>query len=136
MLLRSMLLMFAVGCVAEANTADDQTASVSQNTGGGGFQCHNNLSLQVVSCVGSIAVLPINIDIHDIGVLNDNDLSVLSNNLNDLSILDGGILNYNTILNDVEVNVLNYALNYLHINGVTNNDIDVCTVVGLVQLCQ
>jgi hypothetical protein len=131
-----MLLMFAVGCVGADATAEDQTGSVSQNTGSGGFDCYNNLSLQIVSCVGSIAVLLINVNIHDIGVLNDNDLTVLSDNLNGLSILDGGILNYNTILNDVETNVLNYALNNLHINGVTNNDIDVCTVVGLVHLCK
>ena len=134
MLLRSMLLMFAVGCVA-GNTTEDPTGSVSQNTGSGGFDCYNDLSLQVVSCVGSIAVLPINVNIHDVGVLNNNDLTVLSDNLNYLSILDGGILNYNTILNDVEANVLNYSLNYLNINGVTGNDIDVCTVVGLVHLC-
>jgi len=131
-----MLLMFAVGCVGADNIVEDQTGSVSQNTGSGGFSCVNNLSLQVVSCVGSIAVLPINVNVHDIGVLNDNDLSVLSDNLNNLSVLDGGVLNYSTILNDVETNVLNYALNGLHINGVTNNDIDVCTIVGLVHVCQ
>jgi len=130
-----MLLVFAVGCVA-GNTTEDSTGSVSQKTGSGGFSCYNDYSLQIVSCVGSIAVLPIDIDIHDIGVLNNNDLTVLSDNLNNLSVLDGGILNYNTILNDVETNVLNYALNNLHINGVTGNDVDVCTVVGIVHLCK
>jgi hypothetical protein len=137
MWIRSMMLACAVGsavgCVAPADTADDESASVSQNTGG--FQCVNKLDIQVVSCIGSIAVLPINVNIKDVSALNNNDLDVLSNDLNQLSILDGGILNNNKILNDVELTVLQDFLNKFVVN-VTKNDIDVCTAVLGISLCK
>jgi hypothetical protein len=119
--------------VTPADTADDESTSVSQNTGG--FQCVNKLDIQVVSCVGSIAVLPINVNIKDVSALNNNDLDVLSNDLNNVSILDGGILNNNKILNDVELTVLQDFLNKFVVN-VTKNDIDVCTAVLGISLCK
>jgi hypothetical protein len=88
-----------------------------------------------VGCVGSISVLPINVDIKNVGVLDNNKLSVLSGDLNNVSILDGGILNNDKILNDVEVTTLNDFLNKFVIN-VTKNDIDVCTSVLGVLLCK
>jgi len=139
-MIRSMMLALAIGavaaagCVASDTTADDDTAALSQNTGGG-FQCVNKASIQVVSCVGSIAVLPINVDIKDVRVLNDNELNVLSGDLNHVSILDSGILNNDKILNDVEVTVLQDFLNKFLIN-VTKNDIDVCTTVLGILLCK
>jgi hypothetical protein len=136
MSIRSMFLMCAVafaGCVASGDATDDQ-ASVAQNNGGG-FTCINKFDIQVVSCIGSISVLPINVNVKDVRVLNDNELTVLSNDLNDLSVLDGGILNNNKILNDVEVSVLEDFLNKFLIN-VSHNDIDVCTLVLGIQLCK
>jgi hypothetical protein len=139
MWIRSMMFLAAVGlgaCVAgpaDDQTADDQTAAVEQHTGG--FTCTNKLSIQGVGCVGSIAVLPINVDIKNVGVLNGNDLDVLSNDLNHVSILDGGILNNDKILNDVEVTVLQDFLNKFLIN-VSKNDIDVCTTVLGILLCK
>jgi hypothetical protein len=137
---RSMMLVLAVGaaaaagCVASGDATDDSAASVTQNNGGG-FQCFNKFDIQVVSCVGSIAVLPINVDIKNVRVLDNNELTVLSNDLNHVSILDGGILNNDKILNDVQVTVLQDFLTKFLIN-VSNNDIDVCTTVLGVLLCK
>jgi hypothetical protein len=139
MFIRSMMFLAAVGlgaCVAgpaDDQTSDDQTASVEQHTGG--FNCVNKASIVGVECIGSIAVLPINVDIKNVGVLNNNDLNVLSNDLNKVSILDGGILNNDKILNDVEVTVLQDFLNKFLIN-VSKNDIDVCTSVLGILLCK
>ncbi|HEU4732722.1 MAG TPA: hypothetical protein VFT22_32725, partial [Kofleriaceae bacterium] len=81
------------------------------------------------------AVLPINIDIKDVRALNDNELTVLSGDLNKVSILDGGILNNDKILNDLELSVLDDFLNKFNID-VTKNDINVCTSVLGVALCK
>lgn len=139
-MIRSMMLALAVGavaaagCVAPDATADEDTAALAQESGGG-FQCVNKQNIQVVSCVGSISILPINVDIKNVRVLNDNELNVLSGDLNHVSILDGGVLNNDKILNDVEVTVLQDFLNKFLIN-VTKNDIDVCTTVLGVLLCK
>jgi len=89
----------------------------------------------VVSCVGQIAVLPINVDIKDVRALDNNELSVLSNDLDAVSILDGDILDKNTILNDVELNVLRDFLDKFNID-VTKNTIDACTAVLGISLCK
>jgi len=134
MFARSMMFLCAIGLAAcVADTADDETAAVEQHTGG--FTCSNKGSIQGVGCVGSISVLPINVDVKNVGVLDNNKLTVLSDDLNHVSILDGNILDNNKILNDVEVTVLQDFLNKFLIN-VTKNDIDVCTVVLGVQLCK
>ena len=138
-MIRSMMLALAVGAVAAAgcvapDATDEDTAALAQESGGG-FQCVNKQNIQVVSCVGSISILPINVDIKNVRVLNNNELNVLSGDLNHVSILDGGILNNDKILNDVEVTVLQDFLNKFLIN-VTKNDIDVCTTVLGVLLCK
>ena len=139
-MIRSMMLVLAIGaaaaagCVASDGTTDEDNATLSQNSGGG-FQCVNKQNIQVVSCIGSISILPINVDIKNVRVLNGNELNVLSGDLNHVSILDGGVLNNDKILNDVEVTVLQDFLNKFLIN-VTKNDIDVCTTVLGVLLCK
>ena len=136
MWIRSMMLMLAVGCVGTGDVAEDQTGSVSENSVvGEPFQCVNKASIQVVSCVGKIATLPINIDVKDVRVLNDNELTILSDDLNHLSILDGNILDHNKILNDVELNVLSDFLNKFLVN-VSKNDINVCTALLGIPLCK
>jgi hypothetical protein len=60
---------------------------------------------------------------------------VLSGDLNNLSVLDGGILNNDKILNDVEVTALTDFLDKFDID-VTKNDIDVCALVGILNLCK
>jgi hypothetical protein len=121
----------AVGCVAGSDATEDQ-ASVSQDSShGGGFTCVNTgISVNVVQCVGSIAILPININIKDVRVLDDNELNILSGDLNNLSILDGGILNNNNILNDVKLTVLDDFLNKFFIN-VDKNNVNVCTLLNV-----
>ena len=132
---RSMLFALAIGAAAMTGcmAQDEDTSSTAQDTGG--FTCSNKGSIQGVGCVGSIAVLPINVDIKNVGVLDNNKLSILSGDLNNVSVLDGGILNNDKILNDVEVTTLNDFLNKFVIN-VTKNDIDVCTTVLGVLLCK
>ena len=126
---RSMTLALAVGAAATFGFAGASQAD-GGGGGGGGFACTNKLDINVVECLGVVAVLPIKVDIKDVGVLNDNDLSVLSGDLNKVSILDGGILNHDKILNDLEVTVLQDFLNKFAID-VTKNDIDVCALVGI-----
>ena len=131
MSIRSTLLTLAIGFVT-AGTAAADAPKTTNTGGGGGFVCTNGVG---VGCIGSIAVLPITVNIKDVRVLNDNELTVLSDDLNNLSILDGDILDYNTILNDVEVDVLTDFLDKFNIN-VTKNKIDVCTLVLGIQLCK
>lgn len=135
MFTRSMMLVCALGFAGTVGSAVATEAPASA-TGGGGFTCVNKLDIQVVSCVGSISVLPvININIKDVQALNDNELNVLSGDLNNLSLLDGGILSGDKILNDVEVTTLTDFLDKFNID-VTKNDIDVCALVGVLQLCK
>jgi len=139
MSIRSTMNTFAVACLAVAgvgvgSAAADSTTSASGNPTGG-FQCANQVGVQLVSCIGQISVLPITVDVKDVRVLNDNELTILSNDLNNLSVLDGNILDKNTILNDVELNVLTDFLDKFNID-VTKNNIDVCTAVLGIQLCR
>jgi hypothetical protein len=134
----SAVAMAAVACMDPGTdaSADDQTAAVTQNGGGGGgFACSNKNSIQGVGCVGSIAVLPINVDVKNVGVLDNNQLNVLSGDLNNLSIKDINVLDNDKILNDVQATVLQDFLNKFLIN-VSNNDIDVCTTVLGILLCK
>jgi len=133
MKIQSLMLALAIGFAGCVDAAD-QTATAEQQTGGG-FDCQNKLTIQVVQCVGSISVLPITVDVKDVRALNDNELNVLSNDLNHVSILDGGILNNDKILNDVEVSVLEDFLNKFDID-VSKNDINVCTTVLGILLCK
>jgi len=138
MFIRSMILALgigsaAAGCVA-ADAADDPNASATSSETSdllGGFSCVNGVS---VLCTGNILV-PIDINIKDVRVLDNNELTVLSNDLNKLSILDGGILNNDKILNDVQLTVLQDFLNKFNID-VTKNDIDVCATVLGALICK
>lgn len=140
---RSMMLVCAlgalgaVGCVGTSDAADE--ASTSQNTGSGGlFDCQNNGNIGAV-CTGDISILnglTVNID----KTLDGNQLSVLSNDLNNLKITDINILDGNNILDDVKVVALNDVLTKFSI-PVTAQDINVCGLVsvlglGLVQVCK
>jgi len=130
MSIRSIMLGLAISLVGVTSASADSGATT--NTGGGGFTCTNGVG---VGCIGSISVLPITVNVKDVRALDNNELTVLSDDLNDISILDGDILDYNTILNDVEVGVLSDFLNYFNIN-VTKNNINVCTLVLGLQLCK
>jgi hypothetical protein len=127
-----MMFVFAVAFVGMGSAAADQGAATQ---GGGGFTCLNKASITGVECIGSISVLPISVDVKNVGVLDGNKLTVLSNDLNHLAILDGGVLNHDKILNDTEVTVLQDFLDKFDID-VTRNDIDVCTVLLGAQFCK
>ncbi|MEO7734172.1 MAG: hypothetical protein ABIY55_24630 [Kofleriaceae bacterium] len=132
MSIRSTLLTLAIGLVGAGTAAADAPKTTNTGGGGGGFHCTNGVG---VGCIGTIALLPVTVNIKDVRVLDDNELTVLSDDLNNLSILDGDILDYNTILNDVEVDTLADFLDKFDIN-VTKNKIDVCTAVLGIQLCK
>jgi hypothetical protein len=133
MLIRTVMLMFAIGCVTTGNTADDREATVEQHSMN--FECLNHTSIHVVTCHGSIALFPITITIEDIRILSDNEIRILNDSLNDVSILDDGLLNYNEILNDAEAVVLDNLLHgfLIEVNG---NQVGVCTVAGGLQVCK
>jgi hypothetical protein len=137
MLTRSIMTMATVGALslfAGAGAAAADTGAAPQ-TSSSGFQCFNKLDIQVVSCVGSVAIIPITVNVKDVGVLNDNDLSVLSGDLDKVSILDGGILNNDKILNDLQATVLTDFLDKFAVD-VTKNDIDVCASILGALLCK
>jgi len=138
MFIRSMILALgigsaAVGCVGADAAEDPNSSDTSTETSAvlGGFSCVNGVS---VLCTGNILV-PIDINIKDVRVLDNNELNVLSNDLNKVSILDGGILNNDKILNDVQLTVLQDFLNKFNID-VTKNDIDVCATVLGALICK
>jgi hypothetical protein len=133
MWIRTVMLMFALGCVTTGNLTDDGEATVEQAVMH--FECLNDTAVHVVTCSGSISLFPITIRIDSLRILSDNEISILSDSLNDVSILDGGVLNYNEILNDVEAVVLDDFLNWFEIE-VNGNDVDVCTLVGGLQVCK
>jgi hypothetical protein len=135
---RSMMIMlalgcFAAGCVAEGDAADQ--ASVTQATGDN-FECENKvvLGVQIASCQGDVLILPIKIDVKDVDVLSNNELSILENSLNDVAALNN-ILNANKILNDLQLTVLDKFLNDFDID-VTDNEVDVCTTILGGLLCK
>jgi hypothetical protein len=131
MSIRSFLLTAAIGFAGFGTaTASASPVTPANGGGGGGFVCQNgDLG---VGCIGTIAVLPITVLVKDVGVLDNNDLKILSDDLNNVSILDGGILNNDKILNDVDVTVLNDFLDKFGIT-VDKNDVSVC--VNVLGLC-
>jgi hypothetical protein len=126
-----VLALATVGSVGAGVAA----ANPAPPTSGGGFQCLNQLDIQVVSCTGPIAVLPVTVNVENVGVLNDSDLSVLSNDLDSLSIKDINILDGNKILDDVQLTVLQDFLDKFNVD-VTKNDVDVCATVLGALLCK
>ncbi len=71
MSIRSLMLMLAVGTAGLATAAADPVEKTT-NTGGG-FQCTNGVG---VGCVGTIALLPITVNVKDVRALNANELTM------------------------------------------------------------
>jgi hypothetical protein len=126
------------GCVDAADTADNQTGSVEQHTGGGLFDCQNKASISGVQCVSA----PINVDVKNVSALDGNKISILDNDLNNLNIGDINILNGNSILNDLVDVTKNDFLNKFNVTGVDGNVcaqasvLDVLGVVKQLQVCK
>lgn len=142
MITRSLALVLAVGalgavgCVTGNDAAEDQ-ASVSQNSShGSNFVCTNN-TVDVL-CQGKILtsiLAPVTVTIKGVGnnVLNGNDLDILSGNLDHVSILDGGILNNDKILDDFKLS----ALNDIDALNVSHNDINACIfALSVLPICK
>ncbi len=136
MSIRSLVLGLTVSLVGITSASASPTAHTDGGGGGGGapggFQCVNGVG---VGCIGSIATFPITVNVQNVQALDGNKLTVLSDDLNSLSVLDGSILDCNSILDDVKADVLADFLDKFGIN-VSKNDINVCTAVLGIQLCK
>lgn len=133
MLISLMSLMLGAGCATAGDAAEPPAGAVTQDTTS--FQCLNDTSIHVVTCHGSISLFPITITIHDLSILSDNQLTILSGDLNDLSILDGGILDQDKLLDDVEAEMVRDFLDQFLVD-VTRNDVSVCTTAAGAVVCQ
>jgi hypothetical protein len=131
---RLIVLMFAAGCVGAGNAADPPTATITENTVVH-FHCLNHTSIHVVTCSGSISLFPITINIDSLRILSDNEIDVLDDALNDLTILDGDVLDDNQVLNDVASTVLNTFLNDYGM-ALSTGAVVVCTVTSGTQICK
>jgi hypothetical protein len=127
-----LAMMFAVGCVDAGQPPEERLATTSQHVMN--FHCLNDTSIHVVTCSGSISLFPITVTIDSLRILSDNELSLLNDDLNDVSILDGGILDGNQILDDVEARVADTFLEKFHV-VVTTAEVAVCTLVVGTQIC-
>lgn len=134
MSIRSILFVLAAGLVGITSAAAEPAGTGSHNGVFTPFQCENKTSVQV-ACVGKILILPINVDIKDVRILTDNELSILEDSLNHVAILNGDILNHNKILNDLKLSVLTDFLSKVDLD-ITDNDVDVCTAVLGLPLCK
>jgi hypothetical protein len=123
---QSLILMFAIGCVA-SDPAQPVVDTVAQHTTVP-FHCLNHTSIHVVTCDGTISLFPITITIEDISIVSDNHLTILSNELDDLSILDGGVVNRDQVLDDVEARVIRDLADVFGII-LTASEISVCTEI-------
>jgi len=133
MWIRTLILMFVAGCIDTGATAEEPATTVEQHSMN--FHCLNHTSIHVVTCSGSISLFPITIRIDSLRILSDNEITILSNDLNDVSILDGNVLDHNKILDDVEGKVLDDFLDAFLIS-VTRNEVDVCTLVAGAPICK
>jgi hypothetical protein len=129
----TMLLLCAVSCV-DAGDAAKATAATVDQASSTSFHCLNHTSIHVVTCEGSVSLFPITITIENLRVLSDNEISLLGDDLNDLAILDGNVVDHDQILGDLETGVLDDLANQLAITA-TSNDIAVCTIVAGVPSC-
>jgi hypothetical protein len=125
----SVSALFAVALFA-------QPISASANNPAS-FSCTNNGGIQVqVVCTGPISVFaPVTVTVKNTRALDNNEINVLSGDLNNLQVSDNNIADGNKVLNDVDAAVLNDFLNKFHIN-VSQNDIQACTAIAGVSVCK
>lgn len=131
MSIQSMIFALAVGSFAAGCVAEDSTAAETSTAAelGSPWSCQNVPS--GCACSGGISIIPvINVNVLTGSVLSGNDVEVLENSLNDLSIELEDVLNFNNILNGVEVDVLNKFNNVFNI-PITGNDVNVCALAVL-----
>jgi hypothetical protein len=132
MWIRSLLLVCAMGCVGVGPADDENVASQPSTIP---FHCLDTGSIHVVVCSGSISLFPITITIDELSILSDNHIDILSDDLDDLAVLDGDLVDHDRILDDAESRVLGDFLDKFHLT-VSRDRIAVCTVVAGAQLCR
>lgn len=130
---RAIVVMFVVGCVA-AGDAGRPTGAVRDDVTVN-FHCLNHTSIHVVTCTGSISLFPITITIDSLRVLSDNEIEILDNDLDDLSVGDGDLVDDNQVLSGVESTVLNTFLDDYGI-ALDEAAVVVCTAVAGTQVCK
>jgi hypothetical protein len=124
MILALVVGCFVAGCVTD-DSATEETGTVTEYSSSP-CSCENSPTGGVL-CTGNILVLPVNIDIKNVGILNNFQLIDLSNSLNNINILNGSL---NDNLSKIELVVLNKFLNDFVI-AITHNDVNVCAVAVL-----
>jgi hypothetical protein len=129
-----MMAIWLAGCLDAGSAAGPPIATVTEATTIP-FHCVNDTSIHVVTCQGSIALFPITITIDDLRILSDNHIDVLSDELNDLAILDGGILDHSQVLDDVETLVIDEMAALFDII-LTQSDVSVCTTLAGALVCR
>lgn len=95
MSIRSMILAlvvgcFAVGCVSEDSSTEDLIGTEVQYSNGSHVHCHQNKALLVI-CTGDIVnVGDVDVEIKNVGLLTKNKINLLTNFLNNLTVVDIG----------------------------------------------
>ena len=130
--IRSAILMLVIGCVGAGDP--DGVATTVAASSPVRFHCLNHTSIHVVTCDGSISLFPITIEIDSLRILSDNEITILSGDLDDLAVGDGDIVDDNRILSDARAVVLDDLLDRFQI-AVTGNDVSVCTTATGHQAC-
>lgn len=131
MWIRAALVLLVASCLATESEPQDTVAQTTTIP----FHCLNDTSVHVVVCHGSISLFPITVTIYDLSVLSDNQIDILSGDLDELAVLDDGVANASRILDDVETRVLTDFVDRFAV-PVTRDAIAACTVVLGAQLCQ
>ncbi|HEX4421855.1 MAG TPA: hypothetical protein VH165_28280 [Kofleriaceae bacterium] len=129
--IRSLLVIGAIS-LAGAGTASAGGSSHGGGDSSGNFTCTNGVG---VGCIGQVGLIPVNINMPNLSVLDGADLALLSGDLDNWAVLNGNILDCLTILNGIQVNVLSVVLQDFNIILGSGN-VDVCTpsLLGL-ALC-
>ena len=126
-----MMLVLATGC---AGAADDPASTVA-SADTVGFTCLNAVAPHVVSCHGTISLVPLTVTVEHVRVLTDIELDVLTGGLDHLTVIDTNITDGSQLLDDVGVTVLDAYLDDLDI-ALTRDDITVCAAVSGTQVCE
>ena|ERR1700743_2499389 len=130
--IRSLLVMGAISLAGAGTASAGGSSHGGGSSGGGNFTCTNGVG---VGCIGQVGLIPVNINMPKLSVLDGADLALLSGDLDNWAVLNGNILDCLTILNGIQVNVLSVVLQDFGI-ALGSGNVDVCTpsLLGL-ALC-
>lgn len=129
----SVVMMIMAGCVGVGPAAESTAAA--QEDAPLRFHCLNSTSIHVVTCTGSISLFPITITVDNVRILSDNEINILDDDLDDLTVIDGDIVDHNPVLDDIESVVLDDFLNRFGI-VLSRAAILVCTTEAGTAICK